>query len=217
MRSDTGKRRTNCCECEQKRKAMYYRKNRKNILLRVKKYNIQNIHKRRKYLNDNAHYLKRQKKIYHDLHKDEEKAYRVKFYRKHRKRLIRLQVLARKRKYKNDIVFRLRHLVSCAIGKAIKKNGKSFINRIGYSVAELKIHLESRFEPWMNWNNYGTYNAFQWDDSNVKTWTWQIDHIIPQSSLPYTSMTDDNFKKCWALRNLRPYSSKQNILDGDRR
>ena len=34
------------------------------------------------------------------------------------------------------------------------------------------------------------------------------------SELPYTSMTDDNFKKCWSLNNLRPYSAKQNILDG---
>jgi hypothetical protein len=27
-------------------------------------------------------------------------------------------------------------------------------------------------------------------------------------------MEDDNFKKCWALNNLRPLSAKQNILDG---
>ena len=28
---------------------------------------------------------------------------------------------------------------------------------------------------------------------------------------------DDNFKKCWALENLRPLSSKQNLLDGSTR
>jgi hypothetical protein len=27
-------------------------------------------------------------------------------------------------------------------------------------------------------------------------------------------MDDENFKKCWALENLRPYSAKQNIIDG---
>ena len=56
-----------------------------------------------------------------------------------------------------------------------------------------------------------------WDDNDISTWTWQLDHIIPQSKLSYTSMEDDNFKKCWDLSNLRPYSAKKNILDGDRR
>ena len=46
---------------------------------------------------------------------------------------------------------------------------------------------------------------------------WHIDHIIPQSLLPYSSMEDDNFKKCWALSNLRPLSAKQNLLDGANR
>lgn len=29
-------------------------------------------------------------------------------------------------------------------------------------------------------------------------------------------MEDENFKKCWALSNLRPLSAKQNVLDGNR-
>lgn len=33
---------------------------------------------------------------------------------------------------------------------------------------------------------------------------WEIYHIIPQSNLPYQTMTDDNFQKCWALDNLNP-------------
>jgi hypothetical protein len=32
-----------------------------------------------------------------------------------------------------------------------------------------------------------------------------------------SSMKDENFMKCWLLENLRPYSSKQNLLDGNRR
>ena len=41
--------------------------------------------------------------------------------------------------------------------------------------------------------------------------TWQIDHIISQSKLPYTSMSDDNFNKCWALENLQPLEAIANI------
>lgn len=66
----------------------------------------------------------------------------------------------------------------------------------------------------MNWENYGKYRSNVWNDNDQSTWTWNIDHIIPQSDLPYASMEDNNFQVCWALKNLRPYSSKQNVLDG---
>ena len=79
---------------------------------------------------------------------------------------------------------------------------------------ELKEHLEAQFEPWMNWSNWGRYHKNKWNDNDPATWTWQLDHIIPQYKLPYISMGDDNFKKCWALSNLRPHSAKQNLLDG---
>lgn len=60
----------------------------------------------------------------------------------------------------------------------------------------------------------GKYDAKLWKDDDKSTWTWNIDHIIPQSDLPYTSMKDENFKICWSLNNLRPYSAKQNIEEG---
>jgi hypothetical protein len=79
---------------------------------------------------------------------------------------------------------------------------------------ELKEHLEKQFEPWMNWNNYGIYKKSQWNNDNMTTWTWQIDHIIPHSDLSYISMEDENFQRVWSLDNLRPLSAKQNNLDG---
>ena len=77
----------------------------------------------------------------------------------------------------------------------------------------------------MNWDNWGIYKLGQWSDNDQSTWKWQIDHIIPQSELLYTDMfkygywwfkkmSDDNFKKSWSLENLRPYSAKQNAIDG---
>ncbi len=41
-----------------------------------------------------------------------------------------------------------------------------------------------------------------------------MDHIIPQEDLPYILIDEENCQKCWALENLRPYSAKQNLLDG---
>ena len=102
----------------------------------------------------------------------------------------------------------------------LKKNNSSkkdsILKFLQYTIEELKMHLESLFEPWMNWNNYGVYRKCSWNDNDLLTWTWQLDHIIPQSALPYTSMEDDNFKKCWALENLRPLSSKENLLKGNK-
>lgn len=66
----------------------------------------------------------------------------------------------------------------------------------------------------MNWNNHGKYDPKTWDDNDPNTWTWQLDHIIPHSEFKYTSTEDEEFKKCWALNNLRPYSAKKNLIDG---
>lgn len=126
-----------------------------------------------------------------------------------------------KEKRKNDPFFRLRELTSCYVREALKNNGgskrgRSFLNYLPYDINELKTHLESLFEPWMTWGNQGVYCVDTWNDNDQFTWTWHIDHIIPKSKLPHASMEDDNFKKCWALENLRPLSAKQNVLKSDK-
>jgi hypothetical protein len=123
---------------------------------------------------------------------------------------------------KRNPVKRLRGIVSKAIRKGIKRGGgskrkASFLNHVDYTIINLMEYLESQFEDWMIWDNYGTYNRKTWNDNDKSTWTWNIDHIIPQSILPYSNMTDENFKICWALKNLRPYSAKQNMIDGSNR
>ena len=110
-------------------------------------------------------------------------------------------------KIANNISFRLRKNVSRAINRVIKKifskkNG-SIMHFLPYSMSELKKHLESQFDANMSWNNYAAY--------------WEIDHIIPQSCLPYTSMKDDNFLKCWSLNNLRPLEKNKNRIEGSTR
>jgi hypothetical protein len=120
----------------------------------------------------------------------------------------------------------LRSLISAQIRKALtrtngNKNGQSFLAALEYSSMDLKEHIEKQFSlpgnEWMNWDNRGTYHSNTWKDDDYNTWVWHLDHIIPQSDLPYTSMEEENFKKCWALENLRPYSAKQNVIDGANR
>ena len=135
----------------------------------------------------------------------------------------------RREQRKINPVYKLRSILSKSIWQALKNNGGSkagisFEKRFSYSIDVLKKHLEDQFslpenlDPegnvWMTWENQGHYSVKDWNDNDPTTWKWQIDHIMPQSKFVYTSMDDQAFKDCWALSNLRPYSAKQNVLDG---
>ena len=78
------------------------------------------------------------------------------------------------------------------------KGGRSWESLVGYSVGELKQHLEKQFSPEMSWGNYGKGG-------------WVIDHIEPICSFDYSSADDKQFKQCWALGNLRPLWEKDNL------
>lgn len=72
---------------------------------------------------------------------------------------------------------------------------------VDYTVEELRAHLERQFLRGMGWHNAGE---------------WHIDHIIPVSSFNYTSPDDLEFKRCWALANLRPLWGRDNIRKSNR-
>lgn len=105
---------------------------------------------------------------------------------------------------RSDPTRRLKHRVSCSIRKALKssKNG-SIWQFLPYTINDLKLHLESLWEPWMNWDNYG-------GKMNDKRQTWNIDHIMPQCNFGYKSMDEDSFRACWALSNLQPLEKNAN-------
>lgn len=117
---------------------------------------------------------------------------------------------------------RLRKVFSKSIHRELKallsdEKYVSCTQNLPYSIEELKAHLETQFEPWMNWNNWGVYNLAIWKDDDQTTWVWHIDHIKPCSEFAYKSMQDEQFRNCWALSNLRPLSAKQNVSDGAKR
>lgn len=137
-----------------------------------------------------------------------------------KRRTQQAQTIARKRA--SSVTFRLKQSVSVQINKSLRssgitKAGKVTFDYLPYSLDELKQHLESQFEPWMNWDNWGKYNVNMWDDLDPETWAWQLDHIIPASEFNYRSMQDLEFLQCWSLNNLRPLSAKANVQDGARR
>ncbi len=110
------------------------------------------------------------------------------------------------RKYnrrKNSLKWRLNRRISGGIWCSLKngsKNGRHWEDLVLYNLVQFKKNLEKQFDEFMNWNNYGTY--------------WHIDHIIPISAFNFNKPEDLNFKRCWALSNLRPLEKKENFTKG---
>lgn len=196
-----------CRICEARQSLEYYHHNKEKRKQYQKSYIKKNIKK-----------IKVKKKIYdrnrYDLHKEKILDWHKKYRKENNDK-----INSRKRNRRNnDPSYRLRYYVSNRICKILKKSGNkkntSCLKYLDYSFNELKSYIESLFESWMNWDNHGNYDPKIWNDNDQSTWTWQLDHIIPQSELLYTSMQDDNFKKCWSLNNLRPLSARTNVIDG---
>lgn len=207
--SKTGRFTARCKECLSKSNKEWETINKEKRRAQKKIYRLKNKEK-----------IRQQNKEYSIKNKEKIKLYQQKYNIEHYDK-----VRVSKRKYEkfkrdNDLSFRLRQQFRRSISEAL--NNRNIIKEISilkvlpYSIVKLMQHIESQFEPWMNWNNRGLYSVKTWKDDDPSTWTWQLDHIKPQSDFKYTSMEDVEFQKCWALENLRPYSAnaKQNYLDG---
>lgn len=105
---------------------------------------------------------------------------------------------------------KLRFVASKSILKKLHKRnsgkgGDSSFKYLPYTIDDLIRHLESLFESWMNWNNFGN-----------KPGRWCIDHKIPDSSFNYKTMGDPEFQKSWALENLQPMEWLENCRKSDK-
>jgi hypothetical protein len=104
---------------------------------------------------------------------------------------------------KEDPMFRFRHNLKVGLRKNLKDLGSKKENKmieiLGCTYNDFSIYIESKFEFWMNWENYGKYNG----DFNFG---WDIDHIIPVSS----ANDKDELKKLYNYKNLQPLCSKIN-------
>lgn len=69
---------------------------------------------------------------------------------------------------------------------------------LGCKLADFKKYLESLWEPWMSWGNYGGHQ-----EGN-----WQIDHNVPVSAFDLSKPEDQ--RACFHYSNLRPMCSKKN-------
>jgi hypothetical protein len=111
-----------------------------------------------------------------------------------------------KKRKQYDPLFSLGIRVSKLINIHIKKNGYTKKSRtheiLGCSYEEFKSYIESKFQPWMNWDNCGNPK----DGIYELNKTWDIDHIIPLSF----AITEEEIIKLNHYTNLQPLCSYTN-------
>jgi len=81
------------------------------------------------------------------------------------------------------------------------KNSPTMEKLLGYTVDELKLHIEKQFTDGMTWEKM--FNG-----------EIEIDHKIPIINFRYASTDDPEFKKCWALDNIQPLWKIDNLKKG---
>lgn len=186
-----------CKDCE----IEYYRKNKEKISLRKKKYNLENPEKRKE--NWNNYYSINKELILEKGRKRYNKVYKSIYYKKNKEKIISKVKERYDNRIKDEPLFKLKYILRGIIRKSLLSKGFKKNDRtekiIGCSCLEFKSYIESKFEPWMTWDNHGKYNG-------ELNYGWDIDHIIPTSS----ANTEEELIKLNHYTNLQPLCSYVN-------
>lgn len=113
------------------------------------------------------------------------------------KKLFRKYAGDRRKTINGNLVSRIAPAMSRSLREG--KGGRSWESLVGYTVDDLRKHIENQFIEGMNWENKGL---------------WHIDHKIPLSAFNFQTPEDDDFHKAWALSNLQPLWAKENLSKG---
>lgn len=102
-----------------------------------------------------------------------------------------------KLQYINNINFKLYHLLKNRMLQAFKKTKKSqkVLELTGLNLDDLKLYLESKFQPGMFWTNHTKQG-------------WHIDHEIPCSAFDLSNI--EHQKICFNYTNLQPMWASKN-------
>lgn len=108
-----------------------------------------------------------------------------------------------KRRKAEDPAFAMKTRISKYMATSLRrgKGGRKWQDLVGYTLADLMIHLEKQFLPGMTWDNRGE---------------WHIDHVRPLCSYEFQTPDCPQFREAWALNNLQPLWAIDNIRKGGR-
>jgi len=113
-------------------------------------------------------------------------------------RLKRLPITRKqeREKRRSNTSVRLRVNLRNRIRSAIQNDWKvtKSLSLLGCSIENFKIYIESKFEPGMSWQNYGT--------------AWHLDHIVPCAIFDLTK--PEHQKRCFHFSNHQPLFATEN-------
>jgi len=184
----------------------YYVNNREKILENKKIYREENIDRIKEYRLTHKDYHDEYNKEYHINNQNEISKNKKEYYLNNRGKIISYGIKYKRNRYNSDNLYRLSKNIRNLVGNSIRNTGFSKKSKtseiLGCSFEEFKTYLESKFESWMNWNNYGNWNG-QPKELNI---SWDIDHIIPVSS----AITEEELMILNHYSNLQPLCSYYN-------
>lgn len=111
--------------------------------------------------------------------------------------------------YKNRPEYKLKHMVRQALNTRIKLKNPRYrsIWYMGYTIKEMRKHIESQFKEGMSWDNYGRKG-------------WHIDHIRPLSMFNFFnsdgSINHQQVREAMSLKNLQPLWAEDNLIKGSK-
>lgn len=198
-----------CCKsCIKEYNINYYKNNYLYFKEKRDIWNVENREYRNEYAkneyHDNKEYYSNKSKEYRKENRDR--------LNQNKREWDKNRKIEEKRKYRNeyalkkkkeDPLYNIKCLMRSYVSSIFKNKGykKSLktVEILGCSFEEFKLHLESKFEYWMNWENRGLYNG-------ELNHGWDIDHIIPLSS----SKSEEEVIKLNHYTNLQPLCSHIN-------
>lgn len=164
-----------CKLCRKNEFKIYYNGNKEKRSLQNKEYRI-----------NNKIILRKKSAEYSEANKDKRRNYE-------------------KVKKQTDSNYKLKAVIRTSVSRSIRKLGFSkhekTRNILECSFEYFKAHIESKFEPWMNWDNYGKFNGYP-------NHGWDIDHVLPLSS----AKTEKDILKLNHYTNLQPLCSYINRI-----
>lgn len=167
---------------------IYVNNNKEQTSIKNKTWKSKNIAKVKSYYKDNRDIIVAKRRLYTKNNRNKIREY-DRLRQKHN-RLI-------------NPLYKLKGNLRNIIRRAIINNGYKKTSKtheiLGCSYEYFKAYLESKFESWMNWDNYGKYNG----DFNFG---WDIDHIESLAK----STSEDYMLKLNHYLNLQPLCSKVN-------
>ena len=127
--------------------------------------------------------------------------YKKKYFINNKEKILKQNNDYQKNKKKTNLKYSLNCRMTNAIYDTLKrnKNGRHWGSLVDYTLTDLIKRLEQTMPEGYTWRDYLKGKL-------------QIDHIIPKNAFNFTKPEHIDFKRCWALSNLRLLPARENLI-----